>query len=221
LPPAPTAPRAAPRALICRPVPDSWFLIKRITDVVLACAGLVLTAPVLLAAVAAIAVSSKGSPLFTQPRVGRSGRRFWVYKLRTMHVNAHRQLDALHELNEASGPVFKIKNDPRCFAVGSFLRRTSIDELPNLINVLRGEMSIVGPRPALPHEVEQYTGSALARLHVKPGITCIWQISGRSTVSFERWIQLDREYVETWTPLRDLGIILRTIPAVLFGQGAY
>ena len=138
-----------------------------------------------------------------------------------MHVNAHRQLHQLRDLNEASGPVFKIKNDPRVFPVGRFLRRTSIDELPNLLNVLLGDMSIVGPRPALPNEVETYTGAALVRLRVKPGITCIWQISGRSNVDFDRWVALDRRYIETWSPLGDLLIILKTIPAVLSSRGAY
>ena len=124
-------------------------------------------------------------------------------------------------LSEVSGPILKIKRDPRLHAFGAFLRRTSIDELPNFINVLLGDMSVVGPRPPLPFEVERYDEHALGRLTVKPGITCLWQISGRSNISFDEWMKLDRHYIETWTPVGDLALIIRTIPAVLRGNGAH
>jgi len=190
-------------------------------DLVIAGSVLIVLSPVLVIAMIAIVVSSPGKPIFTQERVGLYGRRFLMYKLRTMIPDADFYKDALLESNEASGPVFKMKRDPRVFPVGRFLRRTSIDELPNLINVLLGEMSIVGPRPPLPIEVENYNERAYQRLLVKPGITCLWQISGRSTVDFDRWMDLDHRYIENWSPLFDLVIILRTIPAVLFTKGAY
>ena len=134
---------------------------------------------------------------------------------------AHLRHSEMRELNEVEGPVLKIRNDPRLHPLGKLLRRTSIDELPNLLNVLRGEMSIVGPRPPLPSEVEHYDEFALRRLSVKPGITCLWQVNGRSNVSFEKWMQLDNEYIDTWSPAVDLGIIARTVPAVLRGEGAH
>ncbi len=202
-------------------MPARWHSAKRATDVCIASLGLVLFSPVLVIAAFLICLSSPGSPLFVQTRVGRYGRRFSLYKLRTMVVDAHDRREELRLLNEASGPVFKMKRDPRVFPVGRWLRKLSIDELPNLLNVLLGNMSIVGPRPALPSEVEEYDEFGLGRLRVKPGITCLWQIGGRSNVDFERWMQLDNHYVETWTPLGDLGIILKTFPAVIFGKGAY
>ena len=169
----------------------------------------------------AIVIASPGSPIFAQERVGRYGRRFWMFKLRTMKPNAHAQLDALRVANEVSGPVFKMKSDPRVFPLGRILRKLSIDELPNLVNVLLGTMSIVGPRPSLPSEVEKHNDFALRRLRVKPGITCVWQISGRSNVAFHEWMRLDHVYIDNWSPLYDLKIILSTIPAVLFSKGAY
>jgi lipopolysaccharide/colanic/teichoic acid biosynthesis glycosyltransferase len=155
-----------------------------------------------------------------QERVGEAGRRFRLWKLRTMMNGAESLHSAMQELNEVEGPVFKIRNDPRLHALGKFLRRTSIDELPNLINVLLGEMSLVGPRPPLPSEVAHYDETAKRRLTVKPGVTCLWQISGRSNVSFDEWMQLDNQYIDTWSPLGDLIILLRTIPAVIRGEGA-
>ena len=144
-----------------------------------------------------------------------------MFKLRTMVRGAHLLHDDMAQYNEVAGPVFKMKCDPRLHPLGSLLRRTSIDELPNFINVLRGEMSVVGPRPPLRSEVASYDEYALRRLEVKPGVTCLWQISGRSQVSFDEWMALDNAYIDHWTPLMDLSIIARTIPAVIRGIGAH
>jgi len=207
--------------LIENETPRSWAVAKRAIDVTVASAGLIATAPLLIAASVGIMLNSPGSPIFAQERVGRYGRRFTMFKLRTMHPRAHERLAKLRSVNEVSGPVFKMKNDPRVFALGRYLRKLSIDELPNLVNVLLGDMSIVGPRPPLPSEVEGYTEHALRRLRVKPGITCIWQISGRSSIDFNTWMDLDHLYIDTWSPAVDIKIILSTIPAVLRAKGAY
>ena len=208
--------RAHPR----RVIPASWPVLKRVVDVSLGGAALFVLSPVLLLAALSVSVVSPGPPLFLQERVGEAGRRFRLWKLRTMMNGAESLHSAMQELNEVEGPVFKIRNDPRLHALGKFLRRTSIDELPNLINVLLGEMSLVGPRPPLPSEVAHYDETAKRRLTVKPGVTCLWQISGRSNVSFDEWMQLDNQYIDTWSPLGDLVILLRTIPAVIRGEGA-
>jgi lipopolysaccharide/colanic/teichoic acid biosynthesis glycosyltransferase len=202
-------------------VPRSWIISKRALDVVIAVVALAGTSPVLVVSMIAIVLSSPGSPFFAQERVGIYGRRFTILKLRTMRPNAHESLDALRGASEVSGPVFKMKRDPRVFFVGRLLRKLSIDEIPNLVSVLMGHMSIVGPRPPLPSEVEGYDEYAFRRLRVKPGITCIWQISGRSAIDFDEWMRLDHEYLDNWSPLYDLKIILATLPAVLFGRGAY
>jgi lipopolysaccharide/colanic/teichoic acid biosynthesis glycosyltransferase len=204
-----------------RCIPKSWISTKRATDIALALIGLTLTAPIISLAMILIVICSPGSPIFAQERVGVFGRRFTMYKLRTMKRGAHAQQDALRNVNEATGPVFKMKSDPRVFPLGRMLRKLSIDEVPNLVNVLLGQMSIVGPRPPLPSEVENYNDFALRRLRVKPGITCVWQISGRSNVDFNEWMRLDHAYIDNWSPLYDLKIILSTIPAVLFSKGAY
>lgn len=211
-----------PRATMStRRVPLSWLATKRCIDVVGASVALVFAAPVIAMAAVAIRCVSVGSPFFAQERVGHHGRRFRLFKLRTMVDGAHLEHDRLRPLNEVAGPVFKMRKDPRLHALGGFLRRTSIDELPNLINVVLGEMSLVGPRPPLPAEVEHYDRVALRRLSVKPGITCLWQVSGRSNVDFATWMELDNRYVDTWTPWGDLAIILRTVPAVIRGEGAH
>ena len=204
-----------------RDVPSSWWTLKRAIDVVLGLLLLAIASPVILLAALAIVLVTGGSPLFAQERVGQYGRRFQMFKLRTMVKNAHDLRDAVMHLNEADGPVFKIRNDPRLHPLGGILRRTSIDELPNLINVVRGEMSLVGPRPALPCEIAHYDHAARRRLLVPQGITCLWQINGRSDVSFEHWMYLDTLYVDTWTPLTDFLIIAKTIPAVLRKDGAH
>lgn len=204
-----------------RTVPQSWRTVKRLTDVVLGLALLLLVSPIVAAAAIGIVCVTGGSPFFPQERVGMGGRRFKMYKLRTMVTGAHAMREDLMHLNEVSGPVFKIRNDPRLHPLGRFLRRTSIDELPNLLNVIAGDMSLVGPRPALPCEVAHYDAFALRRLSVPQGITCLWQINGRSEVSFEHWMELDNHYVDTWTPTGDLVLIARTIPAVLRKDGAH
>jgi lipopolysaccharide/colanic/teichoic acid biosynthesis glycosyltransferase len=196
-------------------------MLKRSIDVVLGVSFLILTAPIVALAALAIGCATGGTPFFAQERVGMHGRRFKMFKLRTMVTGAHAMRHSVMHLNEVDGPVFKIRNDPRLHPLGRFLRRTSIDELPNLINVLRGDMSLVGPRPALPSEVEHYDAAARRRLTVPQGVTCLWQINGRSDVSFEHWMELDNRYVDTWTPLGDLLIIVKTIPAVLRRDGAH
>ena len=204
-----------------RHVPEVWWALKRATDVVLGAFLLLVTAPVIALSALAIAFVTRGTPFFAQERVGRNGRRFKMYKLRTMVAGAHAMRSSVMHLNEVDGPVFKIRNDPRLHPLGRFLRRTSIDELPNLLNVLLGDMSLVGPRPALPSEVEHYDAVALRRQSVPQGITCLWQINGRSQVSFEHWMELDNRYVDTWTPLGDLLIVAKTIPAVIRRNGAH
>ncbi len=208
---------AAPR----REIPDAWLVAKRLTDVALGSLLLLLAAPFVAFAAVAIVFVTGGTPFYAQERVGFGGRRFKMYKLRTMVDGAHEMRDDLMHLNECNGPVFKIRDDPRLHPLGSFLRRTSIDELPNLLNVLAGDMSLVGPRPALPSEVAHYDAYAMRRLNVPQGLTCYWQINGRSYVSFEEWMELDNHYVDTWTPLTDLAIIAKTIPAVLRRTGAH
>lgn len=190
-------------------------------DVTIAVLGLILASPILLPALTAIVLVSPGSPIFAQTRAGKNGKHFRMFKLRTMVKGAHLRHQEFKKYSEVSGPVFKMRNDPRLHPLGGFLRRWSIDELPNLVNVLRGEMSIVGPRPPLPCEVEHYDAFAMRRLTVKPGITCLWQVSGRSNVSFDEWMKLDNAYVDTWSPRLDCAILLRTIPAVLSGDGAH
>lgn len=204
-----------------RVVPQTWHALKRAMDIAISGSALVIAAPVVALAAVGILCVSPGSPFFLQERVGRDGRRFQLCKLRTMVDGAHLYHDDMHELNEVDGPVLKIRNDPRLHPLGKLLRRTSIDELPNFFNVLRGEMSLVGPRPPLPKEVAHYDDYARRRLTVKPGITCLWQISGRSNLSFDQWMQLDNRYIETWSPLVDLQIVAKTIPAVLRGEGAH
>ena len=208
-------------AALRRVVPRSWATFKRAMDMTVAIGALVVSAPLIALAALGIACVSPGSPFFTQERVGRDGRAFRMFKLRTMIDGAHLIHDDLHPFSEVDGPVFKIRNDPRLHPLGKLLRRTSIDELPNLINVLWGDMSIVGPRPPLPREVARYDAFARRRLTVKPGITCLWQISGRSNLSFDEWMRLDNTYIDTWSPWGDFVILLKTVPAVLRGEGAH
>jgi lipopolysaccharide/colanic/teichoic acid biosynthesis glycosyltransferase len=222
-PPAPTSgvvdvPFAVPPA----PPRPAWQLrVKRTLDVVIAAAALVITAPVIAASALAVLAVTGGSPWYVQERVGLNGRRFRMFKLRTMVADAHARRDEIAHLNEVDGPVFKIRKDPRLHPLGAVLRRLSIDELPNFVNVLRGEMAIVGPRPPLPEEVAHYDQVAMRRLCVRPGVTCLWQISGRSGVSFDEWMALDNQYIDSWTIAGDLVIIARTIPEVLGGTGAH
>ena len=194
---------------------------KRILDLVGAAVALILSAPLLLLVAIAIKIETRGSVLYRSTRVGRGGKHFTFYKLRSMVKGADRHRDHLSHLNECDGPVFKISRDPRVTVVGRFLRTTSLDELPQLWNVLCGDMSLVGPRPPLPEEVSHYQPWQMRRLDVRPGLTCLWQISGRSTIGFEEWMRLDLEYINRQSLRLDLQIILRTIPAVLSQEGAY
>jgi exopolysaccharide biosynthesis polyprenyl glycosylphosphotransferase len=194
---------------------------KRMFDFGMATAILVFTAPILLASAVAIKLDSRGPVLFSQVRIGKDGRPFLVRKLRTMTDDAEAQLDLLRESSEVDGPLFKMRDDPRVTRVGRFLRKASIDEIPQMWNVLRGEMSIVGPRPALPGEMAGWTEDLVSRLRVKPGVTGMWQVSGRSTSSFDDYIRHDLYYVDNWTLLSDLAIVVKTVPVVLFQRGAY
>jgi len=197
------------------------LLVKRGMDIVGAVIGLVLGAPLLALIGLAIRLDSPGQIVFRQTRVGATGKTFEMYKFRSMREGAEAELEQLRELNEADGPIFKIRDDPRLTRVGRFLRRTSLDELPQLWNVLRGEMSLVGPRPPLPVEVTHYMEWHKKRLEVRPGITALWQVSGRSMLSFDEGVLLDIYYIENWSLWLDFKILLRTIPKVLFGDGAY
>ena len=195
--------------------------VKRVIDIVGASLALILLAPALAAAAIAIRLTSRGPILFLQERVGLNKRRFTIFKFRTMVPDAETLIARLERRNEASGPVFKIRNDPRLTPIGRFLRRTSIDELPQFFNVLKGEMSLVGPRP-LP--LRDYNGFnedwQRRRFSVKPGITCLWQVNGRSDISFDQWMKLDLKYMDEWSLWLDLKILAKTVPAVLRGQGA-
>jgi exopolysaccharide biosynthesis polyprenyl glycosylphosphotransferase len=203
--------------------PDSELRLffKRIFDIVLSFTSLVILSPLLLAIAAMIKITSPGPVLFQQTRCGLGGRRFTLYKFRSMINNAEQMRAELHQLNELDGPVFKISDDPRITIVGRWLRRFSLDELPQLWNIFSGEMSFVGPRPAVPEEVEQYEDWQRRRLRMRPGLTCIWVLEGRSHVDFNRWMQLDLKYIDTWSLWLDTKIFLRTIPIVLSGRGAY
>jgi exopolysaccharide biosynthesis polyprenyl glycosylphosphotransferase len=203
-------------------VAESWpVLVKRGLDIVVSAILLVLLAPLLLLVAILIKVTSPGPVLFTQNRVGYNKRRFKVYKFRTMTPGAEHKIKELEHLNEVSGPVFKIKNDPRITPVGKLLRKTSIDELPQLFNVLKGDMSLVGPRPLPERDYEGFNQDwQRRRFSVRPGITCLWQINGRSSIAFDKWMQLDLQYIDTWSLWLDLEILVRTIPAVLKGSGA-
>lgn len=193
---------------------------KRTLDFIASAVGLIILGPLMLIISAAIKLTSKGPIIFEQERIGLNGRSFKMYKFRSMIINAEELKDKLTNLNEMSGPVFKIKNDPRVTTLGAFLRKTSLDELPQLWNVLNGSMSLVGPRPPLPKEVNLYDPKHRKRLAVKPGITCIWQVSGRNDVDFEEWMEMDADYVSRWSFWLDVKILIKTIPVVLMRKGA-
>jgi len=209
--------------LVFRTAPDlTWQLIcKRLIDVAGALLGLIVVGPlVMVPAAIAIKLTSPGSILFRQKRSGLHGRQFTMCKFRSMVDNAEMLRVELETFNEMTGPVFKMAQDPRVTRVGQFLRKTSIDELPQLWNVLTGDMSLVGPRPPIPSEVQQYDPWHRRRLSMKPGLTCLWQIRGRNTIDFEQWMKLDLQYIDNWTLWLDFKILLRTIPVVLSGLGA-
>lgn len=195
--------------------------LKRAMDIILTCAGLLVIWPVLVVVALAIKLDSPGPILYRQQRVGKDGRLFEMVKFRSMHRDADRRRLELSAENEATGPLFKMRNDPRVTRVGRVLRRTSLDELPQLLNVLRGEMSLVGPRPPLPTEVEEYEEWQLGRLRAVPGMTGLWQVSGRSEVSFHDMVRLDLHYIRNWSLSLDAEILWRTLPAVLGHRGAY
>jgi lipopolysaccharide/colanic/teichoic acid biosynthesis glycosyltransferase len=197
------------------------WLMKRLLDIVLSFASLVILSPILAFLCLAIKLTSEGPILYKQIRVGAGGKLFLIYKFRSMIQNADSLRNSLASKNEASGPVFKIRNDPRITPIGRYLRKFSLDELPQLWNILRGEMSIVGPRPPLPNEVQNYQPWQLRRLSVPQGLTCIWQISGRSNVNFDDWVKLDLRYIDSWSLILDLKIIIHTFLTVLRGHGAY
>jgi len=206
-------------------IEDGWpMVIKRALDFFLSLALLIALAPLLLVTAVLIKLTSRGPVFFVQKRVGLNKRKFAIYKFRTMVVNAEEKLRELEHLNEVSGPVFKIKNDPRLTPIGKFLRKTSIDELPQLFNVLSGDMSLVGPRPLQLRDYELFTDAGedwqRCRFSVRPGITCLWQVNGRSSLPFHQWMELDLQYVRNWSLWLDLQILARTIPAVLRGSGA-
>jgi exopolysaccharide biosynthesis polyprenyl glycosylphosphotransferase len=201
---------------------EGWpIVIKRLLDVLGALALLMLLSPILALAALLVRVTSEGPVFFLQERVGLNKRRFRIYKFRTMVPDAEKLITQLLDQNEAGGPVFKIKNDPRITPIGKLLRRTSIDELPQLLNVLKGEMSLVGPRPLPVRDYEGFDQDwQRRRFSVRPGITCLWQVSGRSSITFEQWMKLDLQYLDEWSLWLDLQILVWTIPAVLKGSGA-
>jgi exopolysaccharide biosynthesis polyprenyl glycosylphosphotransferase len=203
--------------------PDGWQLIvKRLIDLCGSAVLLVAMAPIFMIVAILIKLDSPGPVFFRQERVGLNKRRFRLIKFRTMIEGAEKQQQMLERLNEADGPVFKIKGDPRITRIGKYLRRFSIDELPQLFNVLWGEMSLVGPRPLPVRDIERIDAQwHKRRLSVKPGVTCLWQVNGRSDVSFDHWVQMDLEYIDKWSLSLDLKILIKTIPAVLKGAGAY
>jgi exopolysaccharide biosynthesis polyprenyl glycosylphosphotransferase len=202
------------------PSNEAQLALKRLLDVAVSLMLLGLSLPVIFLAALGIKVTSPGSVLFKQTRIGLNGRMFTLYKFRTMIENAQDRLGEVSHLNEMSGPVFKAKSDPRITAIGRVLRKFSLDELPQLWNVLKGDMSLVGPRPPIPEEVRSYHRWQRRRLSMKPGLTCLWQVNGRNNVDFDRWMRMDLQYIDNWSPSLDLKILLRTIPAVLLGRGA-
>lgn len=195
--------------------------LKRALDLAVASVGLILAAPIMIVTAILIKLDSPGPVLFYQPRVGKWGKEFYCYKFRSMYIDAEERIKELRNQNEADGPIFKMKHDPRITRVGRVIRKLSIDELPQIFNVLKGEMSLVGPRPPLPREVAEYTFEQVGRLNAIPGITGLQQVSGRSDLDFKRWVELDLQYIEEQSLLKDIEILLRTIPAVILGKGAY
>ena len=195
--------------------------VKRAMDIVMSALAVVVLLPVLLAVALLIRLTSRGPVFYVQERVGREGEPFRMLKFRSMYRDAHERRDEHAEQNIHQGPIFKIRDDPRITPVGRAIRRLSIDEFPQFFNVLMGHMSLVGPRPALPEEFLDYTERERQRLLVKPGVTCIWQVSGRSDVDFDTWIDMDLEYIEGWSLGLDLKLLAKTVPAVITGRGAY
>lgn len=195
----------------------SYFFMKRLIDLILSILGIVFLSPIMLIIAIAIKVESKGPIIFSQDRVGKDGKFFKMYKFRSMVINAEELKEKLLSQNEMSGPMFKMKDDPRITKVGKFIRKTSIDELPQLFNVIKGDMSLVGPRPNLPKEVAQFSDYHKLKLKAKPGLTCYWQVMGRNSIGFEEWMELDIKYIRERSIRLDLKLIFRTF-FVLFGD---
>jgi exopolysaccharide biosynthesis polyprenyl glycosylphosphotransferase len=202
------------------PENEDLLLLKRVGDFVMALVLLIALSPLLLVLALLIKLTSKGPVFYRQARCGLGGRKFTLHKFRSMRPDADLRREELEALNELDGPVFKIRSDPRCTPVGRFMRKFSLDELPQLVNILKGEMSFVGPRPPLPEEVEKYEPWQRRRLRMPPGLTCLWALEGRSQLSFRRWMELDLQYIDNWSFALDWKILLKTIPVVLLGRGA-
>ena len=198
-----------------------YLFVKRVMDIVCLAFALIVLSPILLITALAIKLESPGPAVFVQKRVGVNGKEFNMYKFRSMCMDAEEKLKKIQHKNETEGPTFKMQEDPRITKVGHFIRKYSIDELLQLVNILKGDMSIIGPRPALPREVAQYGEFDKLRLLVKPGLSCYWQISGRSDIPFDEWMKLDVKYIREMNLLTDIKIILLTFPAVIKGDGAY
>jgi len=201
-----------------------WFayVLKRLMDIFISGAAIIALSPLMISVALLIKLESQGPIIFKQVRVGKNGRHFDFYKFRSMYRDAEARRQAIIAKNESSdGVIFKMKRDPRITRIGRFIRKFSIDELPQLFNVLEGSMSLVGPRPPLPSEVKEYTLEDRKRLHIKPGITCIWQVSGRSDIPFKQQVHLDEAYIKSHGVWKDFMLLLKTIPAVITGKGAY
>lgn len=198
-----------------------YEVIKRLIDIACSFLGVILLSPLFIIIAIIIKITSKGPVFFSQKRVGKNGKEFNMYKFRSMVVNAEELKEKLAAQNEMSGPMFKMKDDPRVTKVGKFIRKTSIDELPQLLNVLKGDMSLVGPRPSLPKEVAQFDEWMHRRLEVKPGLTCYWQVSGRNNIDFEDWMKLDIKYVDERSTWIDIKLIFKTVGVLLGDKNAH
>jgi exopolysaccharide biosynthesis polyprenyl glycosylphosphotransferase len=209
------------RKLIWKLIVHSTLAMKRTIDIIFSFILLITLSPVFLLTALCIKLEDQGSLLYSQTRVGKWGKLFTMYKFRSMCLDAEKKKNEILNRNETGGIIFKIKKDPRITRTGAIIRKLSIDELPQLWNVLKGDMSLVGPRPPVPEEVEQYQYLERKRLNVVPGITCIWQVSGRSNIKFKQQVQMDVEYIENQSIMNDIKLLLKTIPAVLSGKGAY
>lgn len=206
---------------ICQKKSRIYLSVKRLADIVLSCIALICLSPVFLICAVAIKLEDKGPVFFTQVRAGRDSNPFQIYKFRSMYVNADAAFKEMMKYNEQTGQAFKIKEDPRITKVGRIIRRLSIDELPQLVNIIKGDMSIVGPRPLLEFQMEECDDYQKQRLLVRPGLTCYWQIGGRADIKWEDWVEMDLDYIEDMSLWTDLKIIVKTIPAILSGDGAY
>lgn len=205
-----------------KPRLPAWqALVKRAVDMLVSLAVMPVLLPLGLIVGLALRLDSPGPILFRQTRIGKNGKPFTMYKFRSMFKDADKIREEMDSLNEASGPIFKIKKDPRITRVGAILRKTSLDEIPQFMNVLKGDMSLVGPRPPLPNEVQEYNQYQRGRLAVTPGLTCLWQISGRSSIGFDQWVELDLEYIRNQSLWLDFKIVLKTIPVIVRGTGAW